>query len=48
VFAFMATEPNELIASINYECMPVLLSNPDDFGTWFSGSTEEALKLASQ
>ena len=27
VFAFMTTEPNELTASINYERMPVLLSN---------------------
>jgi putative SOS response-associated peptidase YedK len=26
--------------------MPVLLTNPPDFETWLSGSTEEAFKLA--
>jgi putative SOS response-associated peptidase YedK len=26
--------------------MPVLLSNPADFETWLSGSTEDAFKLA--
>ncbi len=46
VFAFMTTEPNALTASINDERMPVLLSTRDDFETWLSGSTEEALKLA--
>jgi putative SOS response-associated peptidase YedK len=42
----MTTEPNELTASINHERMPVLLSDPADFETWLSGSTEEAFKLA--
>ena len=46
VFAFMTTEPNELTASINHERMPVLMSDPHDFETWLSGSTEEAFKLA--
>ena len=46
VFAFMTTEPNELAQSINHERMPVLMSDPDDFETWLSGSTEEAFKLA--
>ncbi len=46
VFAFMTTEPNELTASINRERMPVLMSDPHDFETWLSGSTEEAFKLA--
>jgi putative SOS response-associated peptidase YedK len=46
VFAFMTTEPNELTASINHERMPVLLTDPDDFDTWLSGSTEDAFKLA--
>jgi putative SOS response-associated peptidase YedK len=26
--------------------MPVLMSDPTDFETWLSGSTEEAFKLA--
>lgn len=45
-FAFMTTEPNELTASINHERMPVLLSDPDDFETWLSGSVDDAFKLA--
>jgi putative SOS response-associated peptidase YedK len=46
VFAFMTMEPNELTASINHERMPVLLTDPADFETWLSGSTDEAFKLA--
>jgi putative SOS response-associated peptidase YedK len=46
VFAFMTTEPNALTASINHERMPVLMSDPGDFETWLSGSTEDAFKLA--
>ena len=46
VFAFMTTEPNALTVSINHERMPVLLSDPTDFETWLSGSTEDAFKLA--
>ena len=46
VFAFMTTEPNALTASINHERMPVLISDPADFETWLSGSTEAAFKLA--
>jgi hypothetical protein len=36
----------ERAAGINYERMPVVLFNPDDFETWLSGPTEEAFKLA--
>ena len=36
----------ELTQSINHERMPVLMSDPADFETWLSGSTEEAFKLA--
>jgi putative SOS response-associated peptidase YedK len=46
VFAFMTTEPNALTASINHERMPVLISDPADFETWLSGSTEDSFKLA--
>ena len=38
----MTTEPNELTASINHERMPVLISDPADYETWLSGSTEDA------
>ena len=40
------TEPNDLTRSINHERMPVLISDPADFETWLSGSTEDAFKLA--
>ena len=46
VFAFMTTDPNALPNSINHERMPVLMSDPADFETWLSGSTEDAFKLA--
>ena len=46
VFAFMTTEPNELTARIDHERMPVLLTDPADFETWLSGSTDDAFKLA--
>jgi putative SOS response-associated peptidase YedK len=46
VLAFMTMEPNELTISINHERMPVLLSDPADFETWLSGSTDEAFKQA--
>jgi len=46
VFAFMTTEPNALTVSINHERMLVLLSDPANFETWLSGSTDEAFKLA--
>jgi putative SOS response-associated peptidase YedK len=42
----MTTEPNELTVSINHERMPVLLSDPADFETSLSGSTEDAFKFA--
>ena len=35
-----------MTASINHERMPVLLTDPADFETWLSGSTDEAFKLA--
>ena len=42
----MTTEPNELTQTVNHERMPVLMSNPADFETWLSGSTEDAFRLA--
>ena len=32
--------------SVNHDRMPVLMSDPADFETWLSGSTEDAFKLA--
>ena len=46
VFAFMTTTPNELVATINHERMPVLLTGEDQFDTWLQASPAEAFALA--
>jgi putative SOS response-associated peptidase YedK len=48
VFAFMTTTPNELVATINHERMPVLLTGDEQFETWLRGSPKEAFGLARQ
>jgi putative SOS response-associated peptidase YedK len=48
VFAFMTTTPNELVATINHERMPVLLTGEEQFETWLHGSPAEAFALARQ
>jgi len=45
-YSFLTTTPNPLVATINHERMPVLITDPADFETWLSGSTEEEFKLA--
>lgn len=44
-FAFMTTTPNELTATIMHDRMPVLLSKPDDFEQWLTGTVDEAYAL---
>lgn len=39
----MTTIPNALVASVNDECMPVLLTRPEEFNTWMLGPAQEAL-----
>ena len=48
VLSFMTTTPNPLVATINHERMPVLLTNRDEFETWMTGSSDEALELAQE
>jgi putative SOS response-associated peptidase YedK len=45
-FAFLTTIPNPLVATINHERMPVLLTREDEFETWLRGSADEAFALA--
>jgi putative SOS response-associated peptidase YedK len=45
-FAFLTTLPNPLVATINHERMPVLLTREDEFETWLRGSADEAFALA--
>jgi putative SOS response-associated peptidase YedK len=46
VLAFMTTTPNELVATINHERMPVLLTGDEQFEIWLKGSPREAFGLA--
>ena len=45
VFAFMTTLPNALVATINHERMPVILTEEKQFETWLHGSTQDAVAL---
>ena len=45
VFSFMTTTPNEIVATVNHERMPVLLTTEEDHEKWLNGSVEEALGL---
>ena len=48
VYAFLTTTPNELVATINHERMPVLLTQEDELETWLSGAPPKALALARE
>jgi putative SOS response-associated peptidase YedK len=48
VYAFLTTTPNKLVATINHERMPVLLTGDEEFAAWLSGAPEEALTLARE
>lgn len=45
VFSFLTTVPNALVATVNHERMPVLLTDEQQFETWLSGSPQEAFSL---
>jgi|SRR5262245_36046880 len=38
VFAFLTTSPNKLVATINHERMPVLLTREEEFDVWLEPS----------
>lgn len=46
VFAFLTTTPNALVATINHERMPVILTADADFEAWLGGSSDDAFELA--
>jgi len=48
VFAFLTTTPNTLVATINHERMPVLLTREEDFKAWLHASPVAALGLARE
>ena len=47
-YAFLTTTPNSLVATINHERMPVLLTREEEFETWLRGSSDEALSLVRE
>ena len=47
-YAFLTTTPNPLVATINHERMPVLLTREEEFETWLRGSPDEAFALARE
>ena len=48
VYAFMTTTPNPLVATVNHERMPVLLTRPEEFDRWMHGTPQEAMSLARE
>jgi putative SOS response-associated peptidase YedK len=48
VYAFLTTTPNKLVATINHERMPVLLTQEDEFDTWLNGAPHVAFALAQE
>jgi putative SOS response-associated peptidase YedK len=47
-YAFLTTTPNPLVATINPERMPGLLTRAAEFDTWLHGPPEEALALGRE
>ena len=47
-YSFLTTTPNPLVATINHERMPVLLTREEQFATWLRGSPDEAFALARE
>lgn len=45
LFAFLTTEPNDLVGAIHPKAMPVILTEPDEIETWLSAPWEEAKAL---
>jgi putative SOS response-associated peptidase YedK len=45
LFAFLTTQPNDIVAPIHPKAMPVILSNPDEIDHWLSAPLKEALRL---
>ena len=48
VYSFLTTTPNSLVATINHERMPVLLTREEEFETWLTGTPDDALALARE
>jgi putative SOS response-associated peptidase YedK len=47
-YAFLTTTPNALVATVNHERMPVLLTREEEFDIWLRASLDEAIALARE
>jgi putative SOS response-associated peptidase YedK len=47
-YAFLTTTPNSLVATVNHERMPVLLTRAEEFDTWLHAPPDEAFKLVRE
>ena len=47
-YAFLTTTPNSLVATVNHERMPVLLTREEEFDIWLRASLDEAIALARE
>jgi putative SOS response-associated peptidase YedK len=45
IFAFLTTEPNQLVGAIHPKAMPAILTTPEEIELWMTAPTVEALKL---
>jgi putative SOS response-associated peptidase YedK len=45
LFAFLTTDPNDVVAVANPDAMPVILRTPEEIETWMTAPWEEARKL---
>ncbi len=45
LFAFLTTEPNNVVGPVHPKAMPVILTTQDEIETWLTAPPEEALKL---
>src|SRR5262245_61233203 len=48
VYAFLTTTPNKLVATVNHERMPVLLTREEEFDVWLKGAPHVAFALAQE
>lgn len=45
LYAFLTTEPNDVVRPVHSKAMPVMLTKPEEFEVWLRGPTDEALAL---
>ena len=45
LYAFLTTEPNKEVGAVHPKAMPVILTTPDEWETWLTAPTPEAMKL---